>query len=110
MTRQLAQHCEMTSLDAAHIELAIPKAQEHLLEGAHQGKLKTALLERFGAEFKVIFAVAQGEINSPAKLASREEQARQAQAEREIESDPFVQELQKDFGARVKRESIKPNS
>ena len=81
-----------------------------MLEGAHQGKLKTALLERFGAEFKVIFAVAQGEINSPAKLASREEQARQAQAEREIESDPFVQELQKDFGARVKRESIKPNS
>ena len=110
MTRQLAQHCEMTSLDASHIELAIPKAQEHLLEGAHQGKLKTAVQERFGADFKVIFTVTQGEINSPAKLASREEQARQAQAEREIESDPFVQELQKDFGARLKRESIKPNS
>ena len=110
MTRQLAQHCEMTLLDATRIDLTLPKAQEHLLEGAHQGKLKAALQQRYGAAFKVNFTVAQGEINSPVMIANREQQARQAQAEQEIQGDPFVKELQTSFGARVKASSIKPLS
>ena len=110
MTRQLAQHCEMTQLDATHIELSLPKAQEHLLEGAHQGKLRAALQQRFGATFKVVFNRAQGDINSPAMIANREQQALQAQAEQEIARDPFVRELVDTFGARVKPSSIKPNT
>ena len=110
MTGQLAQHCEMTRLDAAHIELSLPKAQERLLDGAHQGKLKDALQKRFGAAFKVVFKLAQGEINSPALIATREQQERQAQAVQEIQRDPFVKELVDTFGAHVKASSIKPNS
>ncbi len=110
MTRQLAQHCEMTRLDAGQIDLKLPKAQEHLLEGAHQGKLKAALQQRYGAAFKVNISVAAGAINSPAVIANREQQERQAQAVQEIERDPFVQELQASFGARVKAASIKPLS
>jgi len=110
MTRQLAQHCEMTRLDAAQIDLSMPKTQEHLLEGAHQGRLKAALQQRYGASFKVNFFIAQGEINSPAMIANREQQERQAQAVQEIERDPFVKELVDTFGARVKPSSIKPNA
>ena len=110
MTRQLAQNCEMTRLDAAQIVLSLPKAQEHLLEGAHQGKLRAALQQRFGSAFKVVFNLAQGEINSPALIANREQQERQAQAVQEIQGDPFVRELVQTFGARVKTSSIKPNS
>ena len=109
ITRQLAQHCEMTRFDDAQIELSLPKAQEHLLEGTQQGKLKAALQQRFGAAFKVIFNVAQGEINSPAAIATREQQDRQAQAVQEIQRDPFVRELVDTFGAQVKPSSIKPH-
>ena len=110
MTKQLAQHCEMTQLDATQITLSLPKAQEHLLVGTHQEKLKTALQQRFGAAFKVNFNLAQGHINSPVVIANREQQERQAQAVQEIASDPFVKELVDTFGARVKASSIKPNS
>ena len=110
MTKQLAQHCEMTRLETTQIVLSLPKAQEHLLEGAHQGRLKAALQQRYGAAFKVTIQVAHGTINSPAVIASREQQERQAQAVREIEGDPFVRELVDTFGARVKESSIKPNS
>jgi DNA polymerase-3 subunit gamma/tau len=110
MTKQFAQHCEMTRLDATQIDLSLPKTQEHLLGGTHQGKLKAALQQRFGTAFKVVITVAQGAINSPAVIASREQQERQAQAVQEIQSDPFVRELVDTFGARVKASSIKPNS
>ncbi len=110
MTKQLAQHCEMSLLDATQITLSLPKAQEHLLGGTHQDKLKAALQQRFGAAFKVNFNLAQGKINSPAVIANREQQERQAQAVQEIQRDPFVKELVDTFGARVKESSIKPNS
>ena len=110
MTRQLAQHCEMTKLDAAQIELRLPKAQERLLEGAHQAKLKAALQQRFGPAFKVVFSTAQGEINSPAVIAGREQEERQTRAVEEIEHDPFVRELVDSFGARVRESSIKPKT
>ncbi len=110
MTKQLAQHCEMIRLDASQIELKLPKAQEHLLEGAHQGKLKAALQQRFGAGFKVVIEVAQGHINSPVVIANREHQALQSQAVQDIQGDPFIKELVDTFGARVKESSIKPNT
>jgi DNA polymerase III subunit gamma/tau len=109
IAKQLAQHCEMAQLDASQIALSLPKAQEHLL-GAQQGKLRDALQKRFGAAFKVAITIAQGEINSPAAIANREQQERQTQAEQEIQRDPFVKELQASFGARVKASSIKPLS
>ncbi len=113
LTKQLAQHCEMAVLDATQIELNLPKAQEHLLAGAHQGKLRAALQQRYGAAFKVninVANVAQNEINSPVAIANREQQERQAQAVQEIQRDPFVRELVDSFGARVKESSIKPNT
>ena len=110
LTKQLAQHCEMTLLDITQIDLSLPKAQEHLLAGAHQAKLKAALQQRYGAAFKVNLVVAQGEINSPVVLANRAQQERQAQAVQQIESDPFVRELKSSFGAQVKAASIKPVS
>ena len=113
LTKQLAQHCEMAVLDATQIELNLPKAQEHLLAGAHQGKLRAALQQRYGAAFKVninVANVAQSEINSPVAIANREQQERQAQAVQEIQRDPFVRELVDSFGARVKESSIKPNT
>jgi DNA polymerase-3 subunit gamma/tau len=108
MTGQLARNCAMTKLASDEIELSLPKAQERLLEGAHQTKLKAALQARFGSAFRVTFRVASGEVHTPAVAARREQDERQAQAAASIANDPFVKELQESFGGNVKKDSIQP--
>ena len=108
MTAQLARNCAMTQLTADEIELSLPKAQEHLLEGAHQGKLKAALQTRFGSVFRVTYKVVSGEVATPAVAEQREQDERKVQATAAIVNDPFVKELQESFGGNVKKNSIQP--
>ncbi len=108
MTGQLARNCAMTKLTSEEIELALPKAQERLLDGASQGKLKAALQQRFGNAFRVTFKLAAGEVQTPAAAEKREQNERQAQAAAAIANDPFVKELQESFGGSVKKNSIQP--
>ncbi len=110
MTGQLARNCAMTKLTADEIELCLPKAQERLLEGAHQGRLKAALQQRFGNALRVTFRVAAGDVPTPAATEKREQSERQAHAVTAIENDPFVKELKESFGGSVKQNSIQPLS
>jgi DNA polymerase-3 subunit gamma/tau len=108
MTGQLARNCAMTKLTADEIELSLPKSQERLLEGAHQGKLKAALQQRFGSVLRVTFKVVSGEVHTPAVAEKREQSERQAQAATAIANDPFVKELQESFGGSIRKNSIQP--
>jgi DNA polymerase-3 subunit gamma/tau len=104
----LAQNCEMVAIDANHIELSLPRSQDHMLAGTHLARLKAALQQRYGEAFRVVITVVEGDANSPAAIAKREQQQRQTKAAAEIERDPFVRELVENFGGRVKESSIKP--
>jgi DNA polymerase III subunit gamma/tau len=108
MARVLAQHCELMARDAARVELRIARAHQHLLNGPHQERLKAALEQHFGAKLRLAIQVADDAGASPAALADRERQQRQAQAAAEIEQDPFVRELMETFDARVVDSTIKP--
>ena len=108
MTRMLAQHCELVSRDEARIELMLSKVHERLLEKPYQDKLKAALQQRFGTGLRVTISVGNGNGSSPAELAGREKQQRQARAVAEIEQDPFVRELVENFDARINESTIKP--
>jgi DNA polymerase-3 subunit gamma/tau len=110
MARMLAQHCELVSRDATRIELTIAKGHERLLDKPYQDKLKAALQQRFGAALRVTIRIGAGDGggNSPAELADREKQQRQAQAVAEIEQAPFVRELVENFDARIIEATIKP--
>jgi DNA polymerase-3 subunit gamma/tau len=108
MTRMLAQHCELVSRSDTHVELAISKVHERLLDKPYQDRLKAALRQRFGGGLKITIGVGNGNGNSPAELADREREQRQAQAVAEIEQDPFVRELVEGFDARVVESTIKP--
>jgi DNA polymerase-3 subunit gamma/tau len=108
MARMLAQHCELVRNDETRIELVLAKAHERLLEKAYQDKLKTALLQYFGGSPRVLISVGEGGGNSPAEIAGRDQQQRQAKAIAEIEQDPFVRELVENFDARVVESTIKP--
>jgi DNA polymerase-3 subunit gamma/tau len=107
MARMLAQHCELVRHDGDRMDLSIPKMHERLLDKPYQEKLKAALQQRYGSALRVTIAV--GDANgSPAAMADRERQRKQAQAVAEIEQDPFVRELVENFDARVVESTIKP--
>jgi DNA polymerase-3 subunit gamma/tau len=108
LARVLAQHCELIARDGARVELRIARAHQHLLNGPHQERLKAALEQHFGAKLRLAIQVADDAGASPAALANRDRQQRQAQAIAEIEQDPFVRELMETFDARVVDSTIKP--
>jgi DNA polymerase-3 subunit gamma/tau len=103
---QLAQHCELVARDGARIELRIPQAQQHLLR--FQDRLKAALEQHYGTAVRLSIRPGENTAASPAAIADRERQQRQAQAVSAIEQDPFVRELVDTFDGRIKGSSIKP--
>jgi len=108
MARMLAQRCELIARDAARIELRIAQSHQHLLEGPFQERLKAALEQHYGTKLRLAIQVADDAGASPAAMADRDQQRRQAQAVADIEQDAFVRELVENFDARVNESSIKP--
>ncbi|OGA23356.1 MAG: DNA polymerase III, subunit gamma and tau [Betaproteobacteria bacterium RIFCSPLOWO2_02_FULL_67_26] len=108
MARMLAEHCELVARDAARFELRIAQAHQRLLDGPYQDRLKAALESRLGAKVRLVIQLADSAGASPAAIADREKQQRQAQAIAAIEQDPFVRELVENFDGRVVESSIKP--
>jgi len=108
MARMLAQHCELVGHDETRIELCLAKAHERLLEKAYEDKLKSALQRYFGGTPRLAISVGAGDGNSPAEIANRDNQQRQAKAIAEIEQDSFVRELVENFDARVVESTIRP--
>jgi DNA polymerase III subunit gamma/tau len=108
MARMLAQHCELVARDATRIELKIAQSHQHLLDGPYQERLRAALEQRLGGRLKLTIRPAESAGASPAAMADRDRQQRQAKAIAAIEKDPFVRELVDNFDARIVGSSIKP--
>ena len=108
MARMLAQHCELIQREAGRLELRIAQSHQHLLEGPYQERLKAALEQRLGGRLKLVIRLAENATASPAAIADRDREQRQAQAIAAIEKDSFVRELVENFDARIVGSSIKP--
>ena len=108
MARMLAEHCELVGRDASKVELKIAQAHQRLLDGPYQERLKAALEQHFGGKLRLVIQVADSAGSSPAAVADREKQQKQAQATAAIEQDPFVRDLVENFDGRVVESSIKP--
>jgi DNA polymerase-3 subunit gamma/tau len=108
MVRMLAQHCELVARDATRVELRIAQAHQRLLDGPYQDRLKAALEQHFGGKLRLVIQVADSAGSSPAAVADREKQKKQAQATAAIEQDPFVRDLVENFDGRIVESSIKP--
>ena len=108
MALELAKHCELVRGDASRIELKIAPSHQRLLTGPYQDRLRAALEQHFGTQLRLSIQVAGDAGGSPAAIADRDRQQRQAQAVAAIEQDPFVRELVDNFDARVVESSIKP--
>jgi DNA polymerase-3 subunit gamma/tau len=108
MALELAKHCEFIGRDGSRIDLRIAQSRQRLLTGPYQERLRTALEQHYGTKLKLFIQVAGDAGSSPAAIADREKQQRQAQATAAIEQDPFVRELVDNFDGRVVGSSIKP--
>jgi DNA polymerase III subunit gamma/tau len=109
VAQQLAQQSELlqceTNGEGVQIKLRIPL--ETLRSAGSVEKLAATLSEHFGKVVRVETEIGVVEQTANARaVADREERLRQA--EQNLQSDPFVQTMMREFGATIVPGSIKP--
>ncbi|KOR23400.1 DNA polymerase III subunit gamma/tau [Burkholderia cenocepacia] len=102
---QLAFNSELTAVDASTLKLSVPVPQ--YADAAQVTKLKAALADALGKPVEVSVEVGPAR-RTAAALDAAARAARQREAEQEIHGDPFVQQLVRDFGARIVEGSVRP--
>lgn len=109
VVQQLAQQSELLQCEdngnGVAVHLRIPL--ETLRSSAAVDKLTAALTEHFGKTVRVSTEIGAVQQTANAQAVA-EREARQRQAEQDIQSDPFVQTLMREFGATIVPGSIKP--
>ncbi|WP_175848879.1 MULTISPECIES: DNA polymerase III subunit gamma/tau [Burkholderia cepacia complex] len=102
---QLAFNSELTAVDAGTLKLSVPVPQ--YADAAQVTKLKAALADALGKPVEVSVEVGPAR-RTAAALDAAARAARQREAEQEIHGDPFVQQLVREFGARIVEGSVRP--
>ncbi|QDZ27275.1 DNA polymerase III subunit gamma/tau [Noviherbaspirillum sp. UKPF54] len=109
VVQQLAQQSELLRCDVqgegAQFQLRIPL--ETLRSAGAVEKLTAALSEHFGKPVRVETEIGAVEHTANAQAVA-EREARQRQAEENLQRDPFVQALVREFGATIVPGSIRP--
>ena len=104
LVRELALQSQLVARDEGHWLLRVER--ETLNQPASRERLQTALK---GAGHGVALTIELGPVNdSPARRNAAAAAQRQREAEDIIHNDPFVQEMMRDFGAKIVPGSIKP--
>jgi DNA polymerase-3 subunit gamma/tau len=104
LVRELALQAQLVARDEGHWMLRVER--ESLNQAASRDRLRAALQ---AAGHPVELSVEVGPItDSPARRNAVAAAQRQQAAEQIILNDPFVQQMQRDFGAKIVPGSIKP--
>ncbi|HMH69687.1 MAG TPA: DNA polymerase III subunit gamma/tau [Pinirhizobacter sp.] len=105
---QLAQNASMRGVDGEIMTLVLKPAYMHLAVEPLTGQMEERLTKAVGRRIRLRFVADHAAGETPAERAAQMRDARQADAVDAIGNDPVVQALQRDFGARVIPQSIKP--
>jgi DNA polymerase-3 subunit gamma/tau len=104
LVRELALQSQLVGRDTGHWMLRVER--ESLNQPVSRERLQNALL---GAGHAVQLSVEVGPVtDSPARRNAAATAEKQRAAEEIILNDPFVQEMMRDFGAKIVPGSIKP--
>ncbi len=106
LVRELARHCALQSFNGRVVELALTPQSQNLRSDRQVKGLEQALRQVLQQEVVVRFVApgaASGTILglTPAQQFSEVEAARHAAAAHQIEEDPNIQTLQRQFGATI---------
>lgn len=108
MVEQLAQNCELLSLDEASVHLRLAGENKHLLAmPSSQEKLQEALAQHFGHPLRLTIEVGALASQTPAERLSEEKAQRKADATALLRNDPFVREVVERFDATLIEASVK---
>ncbi|MDH3316229.1 MAG: DNA polymerase III subunit gamma/tau [Gammaproteobacteria bacterium] len=108
LARELAVNCALRQATPEQVRLALAPEHAQLLRPGVQDKLKSALHGVLRGQPAVVIEVDTPDNDTPATVRKRAEENRRAKAVKAIQSDAFVQDLCKTFGAKVDPELVQP--
>ena len=110
MVRQFALNCTVKSFLNDALTLLMDESLADRRSRSIEEKLAQGLAKYLGREIRVLFEIAESEVDSPARQRLKAEQERVARAATAFESDPAVKGLRERFGADIDTGSIKPTN
>jgi DNA polymerase-3 subunit gamma/tau len=110
MVQQLAFQTELQDWNdsASGVRATILTPMPQLASEASVGRLADALTAHFGKPVKIVIEKGEVEGKTVAKVDAQIHQEKRMNAEQMIAADPFIQQLEKEFGAKVVGGSVKP--
>ncbi|MBU3609541.1 DNA polymerase III subunit gamma/tau [Polynucleobacter wuianus] len=110
LVQQLAFQTELQNWNdsAVGVKATIVTPMPQLASEASVGRLAEALTAHFGKPVKIVIEKGEVEGKTVAKVDAQIHQEKRMNAEQMIAADPFIQQLEKEFGAKVVGGSVKP--
>ena len=110
LVQQLAHQTELQDWNdsAAGVKATIVTPMPQLASEASVGRLAEALTAHFGKPVKIVIEKGEVEGKTVAKVDAQIHQEKRMHAEQMIAADPFIQQLETEFGAKVVGGSVKP--
>ncbi|MBU3559212.1 DNA polymerase III subunit gamma/tau [Polynucleobacter sp. Nonnen-W13] len=110
LVQQLAFQTELQNWEdsPAGVRATVVTPMPQLVSEASIGRLADALTAHFGKPIKVVMEKGEVEGKTVAKVDAKIHQEKRQNAEQMIAQDPFIQQLEKEFGAKVVGGSVKP--
>ena len=110
LVQQLAFQTELQDWNdgAAGVRATIVTPMPQLASDASIARLADALTTHFGKPVKIVIEKGVVEGKTVAKVDAQIHQEKRMNAEQMIAADPFIQQLEKEFGAKVVGGSVKP--
>jgi DNA polymerase-3 subunit gamma/tau len=93
----------------AGVRASVVTPMLQLASEASVGRLADALTAHFGKPVKVVIEKGEMEGKTVAKVDAQIHQEKRLNAEQLIAQDPFILQLEKEFGAKVVGGSVKPH-
>jgi len=110
LVRELAMHMVLKKQDGDVFRLMLDQSRAQLLNKEREAELAKALSEYCGRPVKINVEMGSPDIETPAQTRTREKDERMQHAVAAIETDPNVQLLKEQLGARVNPASIRPKA
>jgi len=110
LVQQLAFQTELQDWNdsATGVRATVVTPMPQLASEASIGRLADALTAHFGKPVKLLVEKGEVEGKTVAKVDQQIHQEKRQNAEQLIAADPFIQQLEKEFGAKVVGGSVKP--
>ena len=110
LVQQLAFQTELQDWkdSAGGVKATIVTPMPQLASEASVARLEDVLTTHFGKPIKIVIEKGEVEVKTVAKVDAQIHQEKRMNAEQMIAADPFIQQLEKEFGAKVVGGSVKP--